>query len=100
MQYIASQNRHQVMFTSLEERIADKNAVRFTEAFEAHLEPDKPDYQVTGIKTEGRPLYESKLFLKIYLYEYLNALCSSRKLQRGCKRNIEMQWLTVNLSPD
>ena len=44
MQYIASQNRHQVMFTSLEERIADNNAVSFTKAFVAHLEPDKPDY--------------------------------------------------------
>ena len=91
MQYIASQNRHQVMFTSLEKRIAKDNAVRFTKAVVAHLEPGKPGYQVSGMKTEGRPLYESKLFLKIYLCGYLNALCSSRKLQRGSKRNIEMQ---------
>ena len=100
MQYIASQDRHQVMFTSLEERIADDNVARFIEAFVEHLELDKPGYQVTGIKKEGRPPYESKLFLKIYLYGYLNALRSSRKLQRECKRNIEMQWLTGNLSPN
>ena len=77
MQYIAAQDRHQVMFTSLKERITVVNAVRFIEAFVAHLEPGKPGYQVTGMKTEGRPPYESKLFLKIYLYGYLNALRSS-----------------------
>ena len=100
MQYIASQDRYQVMFTSLEERIADDNVIRFSEAFVEHLELDKLGYQVTGIKTEGRTPYESKLFLKIYLYGYLNAFRSSRKLQSEFKRNIEMQWLTGNLSPN
>ena len=73
------------MHNSLEERIGDDNAVRFIEAFVAHLELDKPGYQVTGMKTKGRPPYESKLFLKIYLHGYLKGLRSSRKLQ--CERN-------------
>ena len=50
------------MFTSLEERLADNNAVRFIEVFVAHLEPDKLGFRVTVIKTEGRTPYESKLF--------------------------------------
>ena len=45
------------MFTSLEERIADDNVARLIEAFVAHTEPGKPGYQVTGMKTEGRPPY-------------------------------------------
>ena len=100
MQYIASQDRHQVTFSSLEERIAADNTVRFIEAFVEHLELDKLGYRLTNIKTEGRPPYESQLFLKIYLYGYLNGLRSSRKLQRECERNIELQWLTGNLVPN
>lgn len=100
MQFIASQDRHQVTFSSLEERIAIDNSVRFIEAFVEHLELDKLGYQVSNIKSEGRPPYESKLFLKIYLYGYLNGFRSSRKLQRECQRNIEMQWLTGSLAPN
>ena len=62
MQYISSQDRHQVMFTSLEECITDDNAERFIAAFVEHLKPGKPEYQVTGIKTEDRPPCGSKLF--------------------------------------
>lgn len=100
MHYIASQDRHQVTFSSLEERITAENSVRFIDAFVSHLELDKLGFQLSKIKTEGRPPYESELFLKIYLYGYLNGLRSSRKLQRECQRNIEMQWLTGNLIPN
>ena len=91
MQYTAPQDRHQGMFTSLEERLADNNAVRLIEVFVAHLEPDKLGFRVTVIKTEGRTPYASKLFLKIFLHGYLNTLRGSRKQQHECNRNIEMQ---------
>jgi len=45
---------------------------------------------VNQLKTEGRPAYESKLFLKIYLYGYLNGIRSSRRLEKECIRNLEL----------
>ena len=52
------------------------------------------------IKSEGRPSFDTKLFLKIYLYGYLNGLRSSRKLEKECVRNIELQWLLEDIRPN
>jgi transposase len=100
MSFIQSDNRHQVEFSCLEDKIGKDNAVRFIEAFAEHLELDQLGFKATTEKNEGRPGFNDKLFLKIYLYGYLNGLRSSRKLERECNRNIEMQWLTGNLTPN
>jgi hypothetical protein len=36
----------------------------------------------------------------LYLYGYLNKIRSSRKLEKECLRNIELQWLLQNLQPN
>ena len=51
-------------------------------------------------KSEGRPPYQPAVLLKLYLYGYLNQLRSSRKLQKECCRNIELQWLLEGLQPN
>jgi hypothetical protein len=38
--------------------------------------------------------------LKIYVYGYLNQVQSSRGLERECRRNLELIWLTGRLAPD
>lgn len=38
--------------------------------------------------------------LKIYLYDYLNRIQSSRRLEREAGRNIELMWLIERLMPD
>jgi hypothetical protein len=38
--------------------------------------------------------------LKVYLYGYLNRVQSSRRLERGAQRNIELMWLTGRPAPD
>lgn len=100
MLILRGQDRHQMQFYTLEDRIAPDNPVRFVDAFVDKIEPDKLGFAVRTVKTEGRPAYESKLFLKIYLYGYLNGIRSSRKLERECGRNTELQWHTGNLQPN
>ncbi len=56
--------------------------------------------QSKQIKTEGRPSYNPKVLLKLYFYGYLNGLRSSRRLEKECKRNIELQWLMQKLIPN
>jgi transposase len=65
-----------------------------------HIDLIQLNFKISSLNKEGRPAYASKLFLKIYLYGYLNGLRSSRKLERECIRNIELQWLTNNLQPN
>ncbi|MER3465629.1 MAG: DDE transposase, partial [Chitinophagaceae bacterium] len=40
------------------------------------------------------------MLLKLYLYGYLNKIRSSRKLEKECGRNTELQWLLQNLRPN
>lgn len=100
MDYILSLNRDQTEIYSLEDQIEKENPVRFIEAFVDKLDLSQLCFLINGIKTEGRPAFNPKLFLKIYLYGYLNGLRSSRKLEKECKRNIELQWLTSKLVPN
>jgi transposase-like protein DUF772 len=48
----------------------------------------------------GRPPYDPRDLLKLYLYGYLNEVRSSRRLERECSRNIEVMWLLRRLAPD
>ena len=48
----------------------------------------------------GRPSYHPATMLKIYIYGYLNQVQSSRGLERECRRNLELIWLTGRLAPD
>ena len=85
MQHIIVICRQQMRFSSLEDTISPDNQVRFIDAFIEYIGLSKPDFAVKTLKTEGRPSFNSKVFLKIYLYGYLNGLRSSRKLEK--------QWL-------
>ena len=93
-------NRNQLLISSLEEQISTDNAVRFIDAFVEKLELSKLEFKTQSIKTEGRPTFEQSVYLKLYLYGYLNGLRSSRKLERECIRNIEVHWLLCGQQPN
>ena len=103
MPIISGTHREQITFTSLEVQISKDNEVRFIDAF-----VDKLDVKKLGIqsliqsqkKKAGRASYEDTLFLKLYLYAYLNGLRSSRRLEKESQRNIELQWLLKGLTPN
>jgi transposase len=48
----------------------------------------------------GRPAYHPRDLLKLFIYVYMNKIRSSRRLEKECKRNIEVMWLLGNLHPD
>ncbi len=100
MPLAAKIDRFQVHFSSLEEAITCDNPVRFLDAFVDKLEMDKLQFSPQTVKTEGRPAFEHQIFLKLYLYGYLNGIRSSRKLERECVRNIELQWLLSGQRPN
>lgn len=100
MQYIQGTPRNQLLVISLEEKITTDNPVRFIEAFVHHIDFLKVGFQPKVLKTEGRPGFKIELFLKLYLYGYLNGIRSSRRLEKECFRNIELQWLLEDLCPN
>ena len=100
MQFITGQQRNQTYFATLDDQLAADNPVRLMDAFIDKLDLQKLGFQKTVHKSEGRPPYASGVLLKLYLYGYLNKIRSSRKLEKECSRNIELQWLLQNLQPN
>lgn len=100
MEYISTANRSQFEFNCLEDLIEKENPVRFIEAFVEKLDLTQLHFTVKEIQSEGRPGFNPKVFLKLYFYGYLNGIRSSRRLEKECKRNIELQWLIGKLIPN
>ena len=100
MQHIQGISRYQMRISSLEDAISPDNQVRFIDAFVSFVDLSKLGFEGKTLKKEGRPSYYNKLFLKTYLYGYLNGIRSSRKLEKECFRNIEMQWLLEDIRPN
>jgi transposase len=100
MDYITAHNRHQVSFGSLEDAIENDNPVRVIEAFVEALDLPSLNFIIKKMQAEGRPAFNPKVFLKIYFYGYVNGIRSSRRLEKECKRNIELQWLIGKLVPN
>jgi len=98
--YIGGQNRHQSYFSTLEDQVSSDNPIRLIDAFVDRLDLQQLCFVKTVHQSEGRPPYAPGVFLKLYLYGYLNKVRSSRKLEKECSRNIELQWLLQNLRPN
>jgi transposase len=100
MQFIERTNRHQTYFSTLEEQVSSDNPVRLIDAFVDKLDLLKLCFTNTVHKSEGRPRFAPAVLLKLYMYGYLNKIRSSRKLEKECNRNIELQWLLKGLQPN
>lgn len=85
---------------SLDELIADDHPVRVIAAFVDGLDLAELEFERAEPGTMGRPAYDPADLLKLYLYGYLNRVRSSRRLERECRRNVEVMWLLGKLAPD
>jgi transposase len=84
----------------LEAYINEDNEVRFVDAFVDTLDLIGLGFTHSHPSDEGRPSYDPKDLLKLYVWGYLNQVRSSRKLERECHRNTEVMWLMRKLAPD
>ena len=85
---------------SFDEMIEADNAVRGISAIVDVIDSEKLSFTHTQTKKTGRPPYDPICMFKIYLYCYYNKIRSSRCIEKECKRNIELIWLTGGLAPD
>jgi len=84
----------------LDDYVGEDNPVRAVDVFVDNLDLDKLGFIRVQPLDIGRPGYDPRIMLKLYIYGYLNRVPSSRRLERECQRNIEVIWLTGQLTPD
>jgi len=84
---------------SLEDWITKDHPSRFIREFVESLNLKEIGFKVLT-NEEGRPYYSSDLLLKVWLCGYFQKIRSSRKLEKQCKENISLIWLTGLNYPD
>lgn len=102
MNHIIGLAREQITLfpEAIEDYLSAENPVRFLDAFVDQLDTTKMSLCHADVKETGRPPYDPKDLLKLYLYGYLNRIRSSRLLERETQRNLEVFWLLKRLQPD
>lgn len=84
----------------LDELIPEDHMCRVIEAFVERLDLVKLRFERAEPADTGRPGYDPRDLLKLYLYGYLQQVRSSRRLEAECQRNVEVMWLLKRLQPD
>ena len=102
MSYIEGESREQrILFPEvLDDYISEDNVVRFIDTYVDGVEMGELGFRQSAPKETGRPPYDPRDLLKLYIYGYLNRLRTSRMLERECGRNLELMWLMRKLRPD
>jgi len=101
MKYVESTPRNQIHLYSqcIDEIVEADNPVRFIDLYVNELDLEKLGFRVVDNAT-GRPPFDPRMMIKLYMYGYLQRIRTSRRLERECERNIELIWLTGDLHPD
>jgi len=102
MKYISNENRNQITFlpNCVEEYVADDNPAAVINAFVNSLDVDALGFKRAKPCSTGRPGFDPRDLLKLYIYGYFEKVRSSRKLAKECTRNVEVMYLLNKLTPD
>src|ERR1700751_317445 len=85
---------------ALDDLIPQDHVCRVVDAFVGRLDMEKLGFERAEAAETGRPGYDPRDLLKLYLYGYLQQVRSSRRLEAECKRNVEVMCLLSRLAPD
>jgi transposase len=85
---------------ALDDLIPADHMCRVIEAFVGKLDMAALGFVRAEPAETGRPGYDPRDLLKLYLYGYLQQVRSSRRLEAECRRNVEVMWLLGRLGPD
>lgn len=101
MAYLKGIDRSQMCLPQfIEDMVSPENPVRVIDRFVNSLDLKNLGFTKAQPAQTGRPAYDPKDILKLYLYGYFNKIRSSRKLMLECTRNIELFFLLNRLTPD
>jgi transposase len=102
MDFIEGEGRHQATLfpVVVDDLIPTDQICRVIDLFVERLTMTQLRFERAIAADTGRPGYDQRDLLKLYLYGYLNQIRSSRRLAAECRRNVELMWLLGRLYPD
>src|SRR5512139_3870701 len=102
MSYVQGEDRRQAALlpAAIEDYVTADAPVRVIDAFVDGLNVSELGFGRSVPAPTGRPPYNPRDLLKLYIWGYFNEVRSSRRLERECRRNVEAMWLLRRLSPD
>lgn len=102
MGYIVGEGRSQgsLFPIALDDLVPADHVCRVIDAFVGSLDIGALGFERAEAADTGRPGYDPRDLLKLYLYGYLQQIRSSRRLEAECRRNVELMWLLGRLYPD
>jgi transposase len=102
MDYIKGRERNQITLLPdcVDDLVGQDNPVRVIDAFIGGLDMEAAGFRRSTPNETGRPGYDPRDLLKLYVYGYFNKIRSSRKLMIESTRNIELFFLLNRLMPD
>lgn len=102
MSYVRGDDRGQAALlpAAIEDYVAADGPVRVIDAFVEDLDMAGLGFGRAVPAATGRPPYDPRDLLKLYIWGYFNEARSSRRLERQCRRDVEAMWLLRRLAPD
>ena len=102
MAHRQGENRHQAALfpLMLDELVGPDDLVRVIDAWISSLDLKALGFSKAQTQVMGRPPYDPADLLKLYIWGYLNAVRSSRALERQTHSNVKCMWLLGRLQPD
>jgi transposase len=100
--YKSGTDRSQVQLfpPCLDDYVEENSPVRFIDVFVEGLDMSSLQFTHHNPAETGRPSYDPKILLRLFIYGYLRRVESSRRLEAESQRNVEVMWLLNKLQPD
>lgn len=100
MRYVKGTDRNQVMMCTLDSFVDEESDARLIDAFVDNLDLEALNITKSKAASEGRPAYDPRSMLKLYIYGAEHSIRSSRKLAESCRLNVEVKWMISGVTPD
>lgn len=78
----------------LDDYVAEGNPVREGDVFVGEFDLSALGFEGAELAATGHQAYHAAVLLKSYIYDYLNRIQSSRRLEHEVGSNLELMWLT------
>jgi transposase len=99
MNYVLGDDRKQARIESIEDYVEEDSEVRVIDRIIDVLDIGSLGFKIGNNDVSGRPMFNPKDMLKLFVYGYFNGIRSSRKLAKQTKINREIIWLINGIQP-